>query len=211
MVVTALVPCYNEEQRIGRVLEVLTNCPAIKEVVVVNDGSTDGSVEVIKKYPVKLVDLAKNVGKGGALRAGIELVDTPFIFLCDADLTGLTGGHVSSLIAPVKKGYDVCVGIRYSVIDWIAKTHLLPLLAGERVLRTNALREILLSTQAGKWGLEPYMNFYSRKKGWRVKKVDMIGVKGVLNARKRGVWAYLKRLVEFVVIYLRLYAGVARD
>ena len=73
--ITAIIPCFNECSRIGKVLEVCLASPLIADTVVVNDGSTDTSREVIASFPqVRLVDLAKNGGKGRALRVGISCV-----------------------------------------------------------------------------------------------------------------------------------------
>lgn len=208
--VTALVPCFNEAGRIGLVLEVLTQCPVIDDIVVVNDGSTDNSREVIAEYPmVRLVDLAHNVGKGGALRAGMDRVYSPITFLCDADLVGLTCEHVQAMVGPVLNGEVLmCVGVREvggSVVQFLRR-HFLPLLAGERVIATNVLREILRSERADGWGIEPYMNFYFELMEWKVKKIELRGVRDVETEKKRGVMFWLRRLMFYLKVYVKGFA-----
>lgn len=208
--VTALVPCFNEADRIGLVLEVLARCPVIDDIVVVNDGSTDNSREVIAEYPmVRLVDLPHNVGKGGALRAGLDRVYSPITFLCDADLVGLTCEHVQTIVGPVLNGEVLmCVGVREvggAAVQFLRR-HFLPLFAGERVIATNVLREVLRSERANGWGIEPYMNFYFELMEWKVKRIDLKGVRDVLNIKKWGMGFWLKRLGFYIKVYVKGFA-----
>lgn len=86
-----IVPCYNEEGTVGLVLERLLKVPFTgwqTEVIAVNDGSTDGTAQVLKGFSarVKVVNLAQNSGKGSAVKQGLDLAGGDFAVIQDADL-----------------------------------------------------------------------------------------------------------------------------
>ncbi|RLE31010.1 glycosyltransferase family 2 protein, partial [Candidatus Acetothermia bacterium] len=75
MKVSAVIPAYNEAERIGAVIAPLRRTSSVHEIVVVDDGSTDGTAEVAKRYGVKLVRLPENRGKAAALDAGVRVAE----------------------------------------------------------------------------------------------------------------------------------------
>jgi glycosyltransferase involved in cell wall biosynthesis len=87
--VSVVIPVYNEASTIGRVIERVLDCGLDVEVIVVDDASTDGTREFLKKYNhplVKIIYKDVNAGKGAALRSGFALASKPFVFVQDADL-----------------------------------------------------------------------------------------------------------------------------
>lgn len=66
MKVTALIPAYNEADRIGETLQAVLKLDMVDQIVVIDDGSTDGTTAVVKDYPVELIKLDRNRGKGSA-------------------------------------------------------------------------------------------------------------------------------------------------
>lgn len=205
--VTAIVPCYNERERIGEVLKVL-NSSYIDKVLVVDDGSTDGTSDIVKRFNgVELIELKKNVGKGGAVREALKRVNTRFTFLVDADLKGLTNEKIGSIIKPVLEGeYDACFGVLKRGPGWFQyfRKNVFPVMTGERVLRTEVLKKIMESPHAQEWGIEFYMNLYLKKKKLKVKKIDLVGVTDIMNFKKRGLELYFRRLVTFWKINVKL-------
>lgn len=107
MKIVALVPAFNESQRIGATIEAILKIEQIHEVVVIDDGSVDETVEVVEKYiphhPVKLIQLLKNSGKGQALNAGWREYPADIYLLLDADLQE-SATLAEALLPPLLKG-----------------------------------------------------------------------------------------------------------
>ena len=87
--ISVVIPVYNEVQTIGSVIERVLGCGFEVEIIVIDDGSTDGTREYLKQlvHPkVRCYFHARNHGKGAALRLGFAAAKNPFIIVQDADL-----------------------------------------------------------------------------------------------------------------------------
>lgn len=91
--ITVFFPCFNDEKSIGKLVidafNILKKITKNYEVIVIDDGSTDDSRQILKelakKYPVKLIFHDKNVGYGGALRSGFKAATKELVFYTDGD------------------------------------------------------------------------------------------------------------------------------
>ena len=86
---SVVVPCYNEERTVRKLIDQVLASPVVQEIVVVDDGSTDGSREILEGIDdprVKVVAHDKNSGKGAALRTGFAHATADFVIVQDADL-----------------------------------------------------------------------------------------------------------------------------
>ncbi len=84
--VTVLIPVYNGAECIEKCLEsVLNQSYQNYKILVVNDGSTDNTLEILKKYPVEIISYEKNQGISYALNLGIENIDSDYIIRMDSD------------------------------------------------------------------------------------------------------------------------------
>ncbi len=120
-VLSIIIPAYNEVQTIGEVLERVRNVPINKEIIVVNDGSSDGTGELLErerdKDDIIVVTLASNQGKGAAVRIGLERAQGEIIAIQDADLE-LDPAELPQLIKPIQDGHtQVVYGSRFSGQD----------------------------------------------------------------------------------------------
>jgi glycosyltransferase involved in cell wall biosynthesis len=115
MRVSFLVPAYNEEATVGAVLEQVDALPLDKQIVVVDDGSTDGTQPVLDGWrdrPHVVVLRQENRGKGAAVRAAIAHADGEICVIQDAD-GEYDPADVPALIEPIVSGRaDVVFGSR---------------------------------------------------------------------------------------------------
>lgn len=80
------IPVYNGEKTIGRCIEsILDLAYPNKEIIIVNDGSTDETSSILKKYPIKIIDLEQNMGRGYARQTTLEHASGKYVALLDAD------------------------------------------------------------------------------------------------------------------------------
>jgi len=101
-----IIPCYNEEKTVGEVVKRLLAVPFKEwtaEIIVVDDGSTDGTHSVLANLPqeVRVITLRKNMGKGGAVKEGIAAATGEWAIIQDADLECLPE-EIPSLLQPLK-------------------------------------------------------------------------------------------------------------
>jgi glycosyltransferase involved in cell wall biosynthesis len=117
---TILMPVYNERERIERAIdEVLdTVLPTASELIVIDDGSTDGTREILRarvaRNPelLRLIEHDRNRGKGAAVRTGLEYAQGEFTCVFDADLE-YDPEDLTRLIGPLLEGsVNACFGVR---------------------------------------------------------------------------------------------------
>ena len=102
--IAVIIPAYNEADRVGDTVRAAGAIPGVTQVIVVDDGSTDGTAEAARgAWAHRIVRLDRNRGKGSALNAGWrESIEGVLLFL-DADL-GTSAREGSKLIEPVVSG-----------------------------------------------------------------------------------------------------------
>ncbi|NMA92398.1 MAG: glycosyltransferase family 2 protein [Firmicutes bacterium] len=190
MEVAAIIPAYNEARTIGPILAVLQKCPRIKQVIVVSDGSTDATVKVARTFKgVEVVDLPSNIGKGGAIMAGLNRTRAEVLLFLDADLIGLNPAHVNRLLDPVlglKAPMAVGVFERGRVATDLAQK-MAPFLSGQRALQRSLLEKVA-GLDLSRFGMEVVLHRYMEDHGIPTVTVELPDLSHVLKEEKLGIW-----------------------
>lgn len=117
---TVLIPCYNEKHTILEIIDRVLKVKIIKlEIIVIDDGSIDGSNDILKKYVVgkydnvKVIFCGKNQGKGRALKEAYDYINGDYVIIQDADLE-YNPEDYPYLLKPLLDGVaDVVYGSRF--------------------------------------------------------------------------------------------------
>lgn len=181
-----LIPAHDEA---ARVANVVTAARAARRgaVLVVDDGSRDGTSAAARAVGAEVLTMDANRGKGGALLAGARRLDTEVVVLLDADLIGLRPDHVRDLADPVLAGEaDMTRGV-FAGARWATTTaqRLAPQLGGQRALHR---RDLLALPDLGdsRYGVEMLLTEAARHHGWTTRDVALQGVSQVMKEEKRG-------------------------
>ena len=138
MKLSVIIPCYNEKDLLPELIALVKRAPVEdKEIILVDDGSSDGTTEMIKARFEKDVDKViyhrRNQGKGAAIRSGLEHATGDMVIIQDADLE-YDPNEYPRLIAPIVQGKaDVVYGSRFSG-EGPHRVHLFWHYVGNRVL-----------------------------------------------------------------------------
>ncbi|MSO20334.1 MAG: glycosyltransferase family 2 protein [Acidobacteria bacterium] len=204
---SVVIPAYNEAERIGatvcRVVEFLGRRVDRWEMVVVDDGSTDGTAQLVRnlfpsEHRLRVLQLSPNHGKGHAVRVGMLAAEGDLILFSDADLSAPIE-EVERLLPAVLDstvgGYDVAFGSRALKREWIevhqsmrrelaGKCFNLALRVltglnyrdtqcGFKLFRRAAARAIFSRQQIIGFGFDPEVLFLARKLGLRAIEVPV--------------------------------------
>ena len=122
-----VIPAKDEEQGLSQLLPELRELYPVAEIIVVNDGSSDGTARVCRDHGVKVVSHPYSKGNGASIKTGARVATGDYLVFMDGD-----GQHnpndIARLLAKVEEGYDMVVGARSgfssqaSVARWSANT-----------------------------------------------------------------------------------------
>lgn len=201
--IAAVIPAYNEEATLGVVIDVVKRVPEVDQVLVISDGSTDGTAEVARRHGALCIELEQNVGKGGALKVGIESADADIFLFLDADLVGLTPQHVRSLLRPVMRGEaEMTIGIfeRGRLSTDLAQI-VAPYLSGQRAVRREVLQAIS-GLDTARFGVEVALTRHIKEHNIKVEYVPLENLTHRMKEEKlgllRGFLARMKMYWEIV-------------
>jgi glycosyltransferase involved in cell wall biosynthesis len=188
MGISVVVPAYNEAGRIGAVLRPIIGSSLVDEVIVVDDGSDDGTADEAETFDVRVVRLTENRGKAAALDAGVSVARNDTLLFLDADLVGLTTNHVNDLIQTyVDQKLDMAIGV---FSNGRAKTDLAqkinPYASGQRILSRLLWERAQENIEEMDYGIEMTLSKLAAKEGWKKEHVKLPGVTHVLKEEKRG-------------------------
>jgi glycosyltransferase involved in cell wall biosynthesis len=185
--VSVIVPAYNEQHGIVRTLNSLKAVEGIKEIIVVDDGSTDGTYELLKQQQgITLLHLDSNKGKGYAVRHGLKHASCGIVALLDADLCE-SAAEVSKLLEhmdsgmrkivigrlpAVKKpgGFGVVKKVSTQGFYALTSRNIYSLLSGQRVIPLDFLSSINLPDG---FGLEFKITLEAVRRGFEITEVPV--------------------------------------
>lgn len=215
MKVSVIIPVYNEKDNIKFVLEEVLK-QDVHEIIVVDDGSTDGTVEILENIDnpkVKIFFHKKNSGKGSAVKTGLKYVTGDVIIIQDADLE-YDPCEYDKLLTPIRKGKaDVVYGSRFKGVTRVfyfwhyVGNKFLTLIANilfnstlsdmetcYKVFRKECVKDLILQSKG--WGFDPEITAHFFKKGYRIVEVPISYYGRTYKEGKKIKWKH-----GFVVLW----------
>lgn len=200
MKLSVVVPVYNEKNTLGAVVDVLKALPGKKQIVLVDDCSSDGSREVMDSLScdtdTELIKLHHDVnrGKGASLRTGFAVATGDIVIVQDADLE-YDPMEISKVVQPiVDNKADVVFGSRFMggeahrvlyywhsvgnrfltmLSNWFTNLNLTDMETCYKAFRRESLMEILPRLQQDRFGFEPEITSRVARAGLRVYEVGI--------------------------------------
>lgn len=200
---TIVLPAYNESERIGATLDSILSharaCQGNVEIIVVNDGSTDCTAEIVRRYAarqpnVRLLENPGNRGKGYSVRNGMLHGSGNVLLFSDADLSSPIE-ESDKLFAAIADGADVAIGSRWLQSELQTRRQplyrqlfgrifnlLLRLVlglnykdtqCGFKAFTTPAAQAVFPLQQIERWGFDPELLYLARKLGLEVREVPV--------------------------------------
>ena len=199
-VLSVVIPVYNEERTLAKLVDAVRAVPIRKQIILVDDCSKDGSRAVMETFSdddrntfVKLYHEV-NKGKGAALRTGFAAATGDAVVVQDADLE-YDPAEYPQLLAPILDGKaDVVFGSRFmggaphrvlyywhsvgnkfltTLSNWFTNLNLTDMETCYKVFRTPVIREILPSLQQDRFGFEPEITSRVARAGLRIYEVGI--------------------------------------
>ncbi len=223
---SVVIPAYNEELRLPETLRSVTAYLAAREyaaeVIVVDDGSSDGTARLVRDWPAGPVPLrvlahadGRNHGKGAAVRHGFAAARGEFRLFMDAD-NSTAIDQVEPFWPHFEAGYDLVIGSRGArgadvvvhqswlreiggklgnrVIRLLAARGIADTQAGFKMFRGSCIEDLLPLLRIDRWGFDVELIVAARQRGYRVAEVPIRWVNSPSSKVPAG--AYLQVLAE---------------
>ncbi|MTI69998.1 MAG: glycosyltransferase family 2 protein [Firmicutes bacterium] len=187
--ITAVIPAFNEEKTIGEVIKTVSKVDIIDNIVVISDGSKDNTANIAKGLDAEVLELSENIGKGGAIKRGINRSNGDIILFLDADLVNLKPKHIMDLLKPViSDNYQMSIGVFDSgrkVTDLAQK--ITPFLSGQRAIKRDVIEQIS-NLDVTRYGVELAITKYVNKNNIKYKEVILPNLTHIMKEEKLGLF-----------------------
>lgn len=208
MKISCIIPAHNEEERILSVLNAVVGHKLLDEVIVVDDGSTDSTKQILENYSgINFISYSQNRGKTFALMTGIKKSKNDLIILIDSDLIGLQLEDISNLILPVVDGQaDMTLSLRQNSL-LIFKILRMDFVSGERVFSKRIIGDLDQLERLPCFGFESFLNQIVIKNHLRLKVVYWNEVICPRKSKKFGWWKGMKgdyRMIREIISVVKI-------
>ena len=214
--VGVVIPAYNEEQRIGSTLKALKSLGWVREIVVVDDGSTDNTAQVALREGVSLIKLAQNHGKGYALCQGLKAISSPIVLMLDADV-GDSAIEAAKLVQPIREGradvtiarfprlpgrhgFGLVKGLARMGIRLLTGKDLDAVLSGQRAFRKEVIDPEFFKYK--RFGIEFGMTVDLLEHGLRICLVDVEMTHRVTNLDPAGILHRARQFKDILAVLM---------
>lgn len=230
MLISIVIPAYNEEKRIGKTLQRIYDFYAGKgreyEVILVDDGSGDGTVRVAhesrlwRESALKVVENKKNRGKGFSAREGMKAASGEYILFTDADLSAPIE-EIEKLESAIHEGADIAIGSRsmpgsdikipqpvYRMIMGRVFNKLVRILlidgfndtqCGFKLLRSKCVKDILPDLRVDGFSFDVEILYLARKKGYSIKEIPVVW-SDFRGSTVHPIWSSARMFFELLYI-----------
>ncbi|WP_427339221.1 glycosyltransferase family 2 protein [Caloranaerobacter sp. DY30410] len=218
--IVAVIPVYNEVDKIYDTVISVKKISLINKIVVVDDGSNDGTIEKIKDLDIDIIVLDKNYGKGHAIKVAIQTIDFDYLVLVDGDL-GFSAIEISKLINPVienkadftiakftnnrKGGIGLVKSLAKFGVYFFTGRMINTSLSGQRVYKKEVINDI--SYIPNNYGVEVAMTISAINKGYKLLEVD---VDMFHRETGRDLSGFIHRGKQFIDILFTLFVLLIR-
>jgi glycosyltransferase involved in cell wall biosynthesis len=200
---SVILPVYNEKETIERLIEKIKLSEIEKEIVVIDDASTDGTREILEKISnIKLISHKTNKGKGSAIRTGIKYAQGKFVIIQDGDLE-YEPKEYSKLLGAIKnENKEIVYGSRFKgggkfllkskiankVLSFFTSMLFFKRITDMETCYKCMKREILLNLklEAKRFDFEPEVTAKLLRKGYKIIEIP-ISYSGRIVGKKIGV------------------------
>ena len=198
--ISVIICAFNEENTIASVIESTNSCPHIGQIVVVNDGSTDSTGQIIRhlseSIDLSYINLLPNRGKGYSMASGLELATGEIIVFLDADLENLTKLHINKLVNPILNDTADMVMGQPGQTFINARYNPFKVFTGQRAVKREHILPIVEDIRYTRFGVETYINLYYQSKGLNSKSLIL---KGLVHQTKFGKMKKVRAIVELLM------------
>jgi glycosyltransferase involved in cell wall biosynthesis len=212
---TAIVCAYNEEKHLASVLDGLLSASFLQEIIVVDDGSSDHTPEILRAYArsggIRTIVLSPNHGKGYAMAEATVAARGDILLFVDADLINWDAGYAAQVLSPILNGQaDMVIGYPLRNDDKWDRADVFGIqrwLSGQRAVWRNDLLPIIAKMRPSRFGVETLINMHYRTRHQPIRMVKLHGLMHPIKFEKiprAEAWdEYVKEVRQILRTYAR--------